>query len=253
LNRLRQLRRAKNAAQGPIANALLTKPAKSMGVRFGDVRAAMFFKKKDKKSDAAADGAEGEAQVPATTDGEEGAPAPARKGLPLKMLIVVGAAGLLLLGGGGAGLYFFVLKSKPDAANAAHPPKKPKKPKGHGEPGKPGEKDEAGGLTREGPDGVTYYTMPDLVVNIQTADGKPTFLKLTLTFEMKDEEVAEMMPAEAPRLKDMFQTFLRELRPEDLNGSQGSFQLRQEIQRRANLVLAPHKIDAVLIEEMLIQ
>ena len=108
-------------------------------------------------------------------------------------------------------------------------------------------------MTRVGPDGVTYYTMPDLVVNIQTADGKPTFLKLTLTFEMKDDEVAEMMPEEAPRLKDMFQTFLRELRPEDLNGSQGSFQLRQEIQRRANLVLAPHKIDAVLIEEMLIQ
>jgi flagellar FliL protein len=229
-----------------------------MSVRFGDVRAAMFFKKKDKKTDAAAEGAEGEAQVPAVADGAEGADgdsAPAKKGLPLKMLIIAGMGALLLFGGGGAGLWFFVLKPKPAdaAADAAHPKKPKKKDKGHGEGGKPGEKDEAGGMTREGPDGVTYYTMPDLVVNIQTADGKPTFLKLTLTFEMKDEEVAEMMPAEAPRLKDMFQTFLRELRPEDLNGSQGSFQLRQEIQRRANLVLAPHKIDAVLIEEMLIQ
>jgi len=218
----------------------------------------MFFKKK-KKEEAAAEGADGEAQVPATTDGAEGAEgeAPAKKGLPLKMLIIAGVGALFLLGGGGAGLWFFVLQPKPDAATGEHGKaddhgKKKKKDNGHGK-GKPGEKDEAGGMTREGPDGVTYYTMPDLVVNIQAADGRPTFLKLTLTFEMKDHEVAEMMPATAPRLKDMFQTFLRELRPEDLNGSQGSYQLRMEIQRRANLVLAPHKIDAVLIEEMLIQ
>ncbi|MBX7250127.1 MAG: flagellar basal body-associated FliL family protein [Caulobacteraceae bacterium] len=217
----------------------------------------MFFKKKDKKAEAGAEGAEGEAQVPATTDGEspEGEAAPKKKGLPLKMLIIAGVGALLVFGGGGAGLYFFVLKPKPEAGAAGHeaPKKKPKKkPGGHGEGGKPGEKDEAGGMVREGPEGVTYYTMPDLVVNIQSADGKPTLLKLTLTFEMKDEETAEIMPEEAPRLKDMFTTFLRELRPEDLSGSQGTYQLRQEIQRRANLVLAPHKIDAVLIEEMLI-
>jgi flagellar FliL protein len=50
----------------------------------------------------------------------------------------------------------------------------------------------------------------------------------------------------------MFQTFLRELRPEDLSGSQGSYQLRMEILRRVNLVIGPSKANAVLIEEMLI-
>lgn len=214
----------------------------------------MFFKKK-KKEEAAAEGAETEVPAAEGAEGAEGE-APAKKGLPLKMLIIAGVGALFLLGGGGAGVWFFVLKPKPGAAaDAGDHGKAPKKKKdnGHGKGAKPGEKDEAGGMTREGPDGVTYYTMPDMVVNIQAADGRPTFLKLTLTFEMKDHEVAEMMPTEAPRLKDMFQTFLRELRPEDLNGSQASYQLRMEIQRRANLVLAPHKIDAVLIEEMLIQ
>jgi flagellar FliL protein len=51
----------------------------------------------------------------------------------------------------------------------------------------------------------------------------------------------------------MFQTFLRELRPEDLSGSQGSYQLRMEILRRVNMVIAPAKVNAVLIQEMLIQ
>ena len=50
----------------------------------------------------------------------------------------------------------------------------------------------------------------------------------------------------------MFQGFLRELRPEDLSGSAGSYQLRMEILRRVNLVIAPAKINAVLIQEMLI-
>ena len=54
-------------------------------------------------------------------------------------------------------------------------------------------------------------------------------------------------------LWNMLQAFLRELRPEELQGSAASFQLRSELARRVNLILAPGKIDAVLIEEMLVQ
>ena len=42
------------------------------------------------------------------------------------------------------------------------------------------------------------------------------------------------------------------LRPEDLAGSQGGYQLRTEILRRVNLVISPSKANAVLIEEMLV-
>ena len=45
--------------------------------------------------------------------------------------------------------------------------------------------------------------------------------------------------------------FLRELRPEDLSGSAGDYRLRTEIQHRVNLVIAPAKVNAVLIEDML--
>src|SRR5437870_4835535 len=81
----------------------------------------------------------------------------------------------------------------------------------------------------EGPDGVIFYTLPDMVVNMQAADGKPTFLKLKLTLEVPDQETVDVIEPNRPRMQDMFQTFLRELRPEDLAGSQGSYQLRMEI------------------------
>ena len=90
-------------------------------------------------------------------------------------------------------------------------------------------------------------------MNIQASSGRPTYLKLKLTLEMQDAELASHLQEEMPRMKDMFQGFLRELRPEDLAGSAGSFQLRAEILRRVNLIAAPGKVDAVLIEEMLVQ
>jgi flagellar FliL protein len=182
--------------------------------------------------------------------GEEGAEgAPKKKGLPLKLMIIIGVVAVLVLGGGGTAA-FFLMKPKPgDAAHAAKTEKKGKKKEEKAEGGKP---EPGAPVIKEGPDGVVFYTLPDIVVNMQTADGRPTFLKLKLTLELPDTDTGEQLTANLPRLQDMFQTFLRELRPEDLAGSQGSYQLRAEILRRANLVASPAKVNAVLIEEMLI-
>jgi len=191
-----------------------------------------------------------EAPADGAAEGEE-AEAGGKKKLPMKLVIIGAAAAALVLGGGGAGA-FFMLKPKPEAA-AEKGHAKPKKKEKKDEKGKDG-KDAKGAAAqvREGPDGVLFYTLPDVVVNMQTADGRPTFLKLKLTLELPDQDTVDALEPEMPRLTDMFQTFLRELRPEDLSGSQGSYQLRMEILRRVNLVIAPSKANAVLIEEMLI-
>ena len=211
-----------------------------------------------KKKGAAADA---DASLPAVSDapaaeGEEGA-APKKKKLPLLFIII--PAALVVLGGGG-GAAFFLMQPKAEAAeDGGHgaakkggDKKADKKGGGHGGGGDAAA-DPSLGVIAEGPDGVTFFTLPDMVVNIQAADGRPTYLKLKLTLETKDPHVAEQLQGEMPRMQDMFQGFLRELRPEDLAGSAGSFQLRAEILRRVNLIAAPGKVDAVLIEEMLVQ
>jgi flagellar FliL protein len=180
-------------------------------------------------------------------EGEAAEAKPKRKLSP-KMMLIAGAAALVVLGGGGGAAFVF-LKPKPDEAHAGAKAKKPAKGKGDKGHEKGGE---GGAQVREGPDGVVFYTLPDVVVNMQTADGRPTFLKLKLTLELPDHHSVDVLDPNMPRLQDMFQTFLRELRPEDLSGSQGSYQLRMEILRRVNLVIAPSKANAVLIEEMLI-
>jgi flagellar FliL protein len=217
-----------------------------------------FGKKKD---------AGGDANLPAVTDGEtvDGEGAPAKKKLPLLFIII--PAALVVLGGGGAAA-FVMMQPKSAPAEEGHGEAAgghgaEKKGGGHGEEKKKGGGGHGGGAEGEanpalgtiaaGPDGVTFYTMPDMVMNIQSSEGRPTYLKLKLTLEMQDAELATHLQEEMPRMKDMFQSFLRELRPEDLAGSAGSFQLRAEILRRVNLIAAPGKVDAVLIEEMLVQ
>lgn len=206
------------------------------------------------------EGGDDAANLPAVSDappaeGEEGAPK--KKKLPLLFIVI--PAALVLLGGGG-GAAFFMMQPKPASTEedghgaekkGGHEKKAEKKSGGHGAADGPA--DPALGVIAEGPDGVTFLTLPDMVVNIQAPDGRPTFLKLKLTLETHDAHVAEQLQAEMPRMQDMFQGFLRELRPEDLAGSAGSFQLRAEILRRVNLIAAPGKVDAVLIEEMLVQ
>lgn len=229
-----------------------------------------MFKFGKKKGDPNADAPADKSVDADAAEGEEGAPK--KKKLPI--LFIIAPVALLVLGGGGAAA-FFLMKPKPAeahgeeaaAAEGGHGEAKAEEKGGHGKEekkgeekggghgggGKEGEADPSLGKISEGPDGVTFYTLPDMVMNIQSPDGRPTFLKLKLTLEMHDAEVATHLQEEMPRLQDMFTGFVRELRPEDLSGSAGTYQLRAELLRRINLVAAPGKVDAVLIEEMLVQ
>jgi len=205
----------------------------------------MLKLKLGKKKDAQG----GEAGLPVPSD-VEGLEVETKKKPPL-LIIIIAAAAVVLAGGGAAA--FFLLKPKPEAeagADGAHETAAKDDKGGHGDDAAP---IEGSGTIAPGPDGMTFYTLPDLIVNIQSVEGRQTYLKLRLTLEVKDAAVATKLQQQYPRMNDMFQSFLRELRPDDLAGSAGSYQLRTEILRRVNLIAAPGKVDAVLIEEMLVQ
>ncbi|MFZ4066638.1 MAG: flagellar basal body-associated FliL family protein [Phenylobacterium sp.] len=193
-------------------------------------------------------------------EGAEGAEKPEGGKKPPLKLIIIAAAALLVLVGGGAGAYFMFFRKPPAAEGKADDKAEKKDEKGEKDKkkkeGEGEKKDGAAGaaavVVTEGPDGVFFCTLPNMVANMQAADGRPTYLKLKITLEAPNQEAADMIQPALPRIQDMFQGFLRELRPEDLQGSQGTFQLRREVLRRINLVIAPARVNSVLIEEMLI-
>lgn len=200
----------------------------------------------------------------------EGDAAPKKKlaGKTLVLFIILPA--LLILGGGGAAAMLLLGGGKEKAeahASADHGEKKAKADKhakkkdekkkdGHGKDDKKGghgEKDATAAAKVTEGDGVYYVTLPDILVNIGSADGGAAFLKLRLTIEAPDEDVVGVLKPNLPRITDQFQSFLRELRVDDLAGSAGAYRLRLELLRRVNLVAAPAQANAVLIEEMLVQ
>jgi flagellar protein FliL len=99
----------------------------------------------------------------------------------------------------------------------------------------------------------SYLKLPDIFVNLASGPGRPRFLKLGVSLEIKGEEQAARIKKNMPRIVDSFQIYLRELRVEDLNGSAGMFLLKEELMRRVNTQLAPARIENVLFEEMLVQ
>lgn len=188
-------------------------------------------------------------------DSSEAEEAGGGKKPPLR-LIIIAAAAFLVLVGGGVGAYFAFFSKPPEADGAKAEKKaeeKDKKKEGAGEK-KEGAEGESGSevIITEGPGGVVFCGLPNMVANMQAKDGRPVYLKLKLTLEAPDQATAEMIQPAMPRIRDMFQGFLRELRPEDLQGSQGTYQVRIEILRRVNQVIAPARVNSVLIEEMLI-
>ena len=151
--------------------------------------------------------------------------------LKSKKVLMIGAPVLvLLLAGAGAGTYFFVLKphdaDKAKVAKADAP------------------------LT---PPEVAFADVPDILVNIQSNDGTPAYLKLTVSLEMDNDLQKTGMAALMPRLVDQFQSYLRELRLDDLKGSAGVLRLKEELLRRVNVAAAPYKVRDVLLKQMIVQ
>ncbi len=100
---------------------------------------------------------------------------------------------------------------------------------------------------------VSYLEVPDLLVNMRTADGRPRFLKVKVVLEVPDKEAAKRIETKMPLLIDSYQSFLRETRPEDLSGASGTFRIKEELLIRSAQVAHPATVNDVLIQELVQQ
>lgn len=142
-----------------------------------------------------------------------------------KKLIIMAAGGLLVLGGGGFGAYKFLFSH------------------GHEEQHEEVKKKPA-----------VFVDLPDVLVNLSNGGGERTqYLKVKIVLEVPDQALVQQIQPLTPRLMDTFQTYLRELRPTDLDGSAGLYRLKEELTRRVNVAVAPSKINAVLFKEIVVQ
>jgi flagellar protein FliL len=142
---------------------------------------------------------------------------------PLKFLIIGGLA--LALVGGGVGAYFVFFTHKEEAKVDPHAAKP-----------------------------AVFVDLPEVLVNLANGNSDRTqYLKIKVVLELPDQKMIEQITPIMPRVMDAFQTYLRELRPSDLDGSAGLYRLKEELTRRVNASIAPSRINAVLFKEIVVQ
>lgn len=101
---------------------------------------------------------------------------------------------------------------------------------------------------------TVFFEVPELLVNLSVKAGqKPVYFKIRVDLEMGSAADAEQAEKMLPRIVDSLQFYLREMRLEEIQGSIGTYRLKEEIHNRLNRVLAPVKINDVLFKEILIQ
>lgn len=145
------------------------------------------------------------------------APKASRK-LNLKVLLLFVVLPLVVVGGGAAVLMSGILKKEPDAASLA----------------------------------PVFYDLPEFLVNLRGVTPQH-FLKMKVALQINSKEDIARLDAEMPRVLDGFQVFLRELRPEDLEGSGAMARLKEELLRRINLTIQPPIVSDVLFKDIIVQ
>lgn len=167
---------------------------------------------------------------------------PGKGGGGRKKLILIAAP--VLLGGIGAGLWFTGILPKLLGMGHHDAPAD-----GHAAP------------QAEAPRPPAFFEMPEIIANLNATGRRPVYVKLRSKLEITRAEDAAAIQLAMPRLLDLFQTHLREMRPEELRGSAGTQRLREELVARANIAVAPPpgstqpapRITDVLFLEMLVQ
>jgi flagellar protein FliL len=158
----------------------------------------------------------------ANADGAESTEAGQPKSKLKLILIIVGAVALVGGGGGGAYFAFFRHKEAKPEVTVVKPP--------------------------------AFFDMPEILVNLSNATGDRTqYLKVKIVLELPDSTMQPQVQNTMPRVMDAFQTYLRELRASDLEGSAGLYRLKEELTRRVNVAIAPSRINAVLFKEIVVQ
>ncbi len=136
-----------------------------------------------------------------------------------KLKLMIAVAGVFVILGGGAATWFLFFRSGHDAAKPSTPKRRRRNRL-------------SSWMCRRC--WSTWSGRPASACNISRSRS--------CSRSRKSKQVEAIKPT-LPRVTDLFQTYLRELRPIDLNGSAGLFRLKEELTRRVNVAVAPNAVD----------
>lgn len=100
---------------------------------------------------------------------------------------------------------------------------------------------------------VLFIELDEQRFNLNTGGQGNSFLSAKIVLEVERESFKADIQTKMPRILDEFNTYMRELRPEDLHGAAALFRLKEELLMRINQAVAPTRVKDVLFQQFLVQ
>ena len=100
---------------------------------------------------------------------------------------------------------------------------------------------------------VIFMSLPPIVANLYTENDFQRFLSIEMSIELVDPADEVAIQNAMPRVLDLIQAYLRDIAPEDLDGSAGMYDLRRNLLHRIRLGVAPVEVSDLLFREVLTQ
>jgi flagellar protein FliL len=157
----------------------------------------------------------------------------AKSGGKMKLILLIGLPLLLLAAGGAAAVLLGIVPI--------------------GRQAEAGIDEVPDGANRAELENVVFVELPDLLVNLSVAGPRMRFLKLAAALEVHGQADADLVEQLVPRILDSFHLYLRAIRPEELEGAQGVYRVKEELLVRTNDATRPARVQDVLIRELLVQ
>lgn len=101
--------------------------------------------------------------------------------------------------------------------------------------------------------GPVYVDVPEIITNLDVPSGQDSYAKLKATLELSAGSSPEAIMKDMPRVIDMFQTYLRAMRPSELRGASGTYRLREALINRVRIAVAPNVVQDILFQELIVQ
>ncbi len=98
-----------------------------------------------------------------------------------------------------------------------------------------------------------HFQVDSMLISLKAKGRKPSFLKLEITLEMAEAFDPELVRKKIPRVMNAFQAQLQNVEARHLRGAEGMYVLKEDLLRRTNMILAPIRVNAILVRSMVIQ
>ena len=89
---------------------------------------------------------------------------------------------------------------------------------------------------------TVFYTLPELSVRLRSSAETSSNVKVKISIELSSVDDIKTIEAMLPRINDTLLAHIVELTPDEISGSDGLYNLKEELLYRINLLTAPVKV-----------